>query len=672
MIQIKNKSECTGCHACYSKCPKNCIEMVEDKEGFLYPSITNKEKCINCDLCIKVCSSRKTFNNKKVIETYASYNKNNDIRIKSSSGGLFTLIAEKVLEEDGIVFGVCYDKNFNAVYDYIEKKEEMSKFRGSKYVQSYIGDNFKKVKDFLEQGKTVLFVGTGCQISGLKSFLNKDYKNLITIDIVCHGVPSKKVWEKYKNYISRNRIIKDVDFRNKNKGWENYSLNIKFENGEEFSELGSENLYIQGFVNNFYLRPSCYSCQEKGEKKTSDITLGDLWGVDNIIKNFNDKKGVSLIFINSQKGQSVINKIKQNIEFKKVNYNEVVKYNPSIIEPAKNNDKRELFFKYLQKNSFEDSLEMSFFDNKIMLFKFIIKKKLKRIISFFYEKREYSKIKYYNNFVKFYPKPKIYSMMQTIKLLEEGYSISRYGDGEFNLIYGNDISFQKYNQEISNKLKEVLLVEENKLLVALPNTFNKLNYLTSNAEYFWKIYMINNRKKIMYLLDKKRIYGDSFITRFYMSYKDKSNCQEIINRYKSIWRDKDIVIIEGELTRLGVGNDLFTNCKSIHRIICPSENAFDKYNEILEQCKKIDNHKLFILAIGPTATILASDLCKLGYQALDLGHIDIQYEYFLRKVTEGIKIKGKYVNEVKGGNIVEDISLYEKDNYTKQIITKIR
>ena len=200
MISIKDKKKCCGCSACVQRCPKQCINFREDNEGFRYPYI-DTDKCINCGLCEKVCPIINQYNEKVPTKVYAAINTNEKIRMQSSSGGIFTYIATKVIEEKGVVFGARFDKNWEVKHDFTENIEGLSAFRGSKYMQSRIEDNYLKVEKFLKDGRKVLFSGTPCQIAGLKRYLKKNYENLLTIDIICHGVPSPKIWRLYLNEI---------------------------------------------------------------------------------------------------------------------------------------------------------------------------------------------------------------------------------------------------------------------------------------------------------------------------------------------------------------------------------------------------------------------------------------------------------------------------------------
>ena len=249
-------------------------------------------------------------------------------------------------------------------------------------------------------------------------------------------------------------------------------------------------------------------------------------------------------------------------------------------------------------------------------------------------------------------------------------SISRFGDGEFSLIFGYNIGFQKTNQIISNKLYNVLQSNEEGLLIGLPNTLNieYLDNFKNISKNYWRKWIEHNKHKLM-ILNKNKTYYSSFITRFYNDYKDKSGVSIYIKKLKKIWDQKDILIIEGEKSRLGVGNNLFNNTKSILRIICPSINAFDVYDKIFNAAIKIDKNRLILIALGPTASVLAFDLYKTGYHVVDVGHVDIEYEWYLRNATTKIKIENKFVNEAKGGK--DNIQDIKDKNYNNQIIEKI-
>lgn len=354
MIDIQDKSKCCGCYACYSICPTNAIKMERDEKGFEYPVVI-KEKCINCGLCEKACPILKNNINDKNNNfpiAYACKNKNEEIRLKSSSGGIFTLIAKSIIDLGGIVFGAGFDEKYNVVHSYITNESEISRFRGSKYVQSTIGNMYKKAKEFLDEGKYVLFTGTPCQIEGLKTYLKKEYDKLYTQDIICHGVPSPKVWNKYINEMNRkyDGNIKEINFRKKDiKGWNLYQLSMKYDN-DEYLQIHKNDPYMQAFLRDAILRESCYNCKFKKKNRISDITLADFWGIKNIKPELDDDKGTSLVIINSQKGQELMDKIKKLIEVEKVNFEEAIKYNPSMLNSVQMPSGRDKFFENLDKD----------------------------------------------------------------------------------------------------------------------------------------------------------------------------------------------------------------------------------------------------------------------------------------------------------------------------------
>ena len=354
MIDIKNKEECCGCSACYNICPVQAIEMKEDEKGFKYPVI-NKDKCIKCNLCEKVCPILQKKKVENIPIAYAVKNKQDEIRKESSSGGVFSLLAEEIIEHQGVVFGVAFDENFRAKHICIENKKDIEKIRKSKYMQSSIGDTYKKVKEYLENGRQVLFTGTPCQIEGLKSYLQKEYENLYTQDIICHGVPSPKVHDKYLEYqkkLNQNNKIKDINHRDKTNGWRNYFVKINLENNFTYNQSHYKDLFIQAFLSNLVLRDSCYNCSFKKENRISDITLADFWGIENVLPQMDDNKGTSLVIINSEKGKRLFEQIKQKTERTECDFHEAIKYNPSMTKSVQMHRNRDKFFKYLENREF--------------------------------------------------------------------------------------------------------------------------------------------------------------------------------------------------------------------------------------------------------------------------------------------------------------------------------
>ena len=269
----------------------------------------------------------------------------------------------------------------------------------------------------------------------------------------------------------------------------------------------------------------------------------------------------------------------------------------------------------------------------------------------------------------FLKKPSILDIDETIEyIINNKCSVSRYGDGELKLMKGNSIFFQEKNEELSNRLKEIVSKKSNKHIICLPDIFDKLDIYADEPYSYWKLHIAKTRTTWYKILDRNKQYYNAFISRCYYMYKDKSKSEEWFEKLKLIWKDRDIVIVEGEKSRLGVGNDLFENANSIQRILCPAKNAYSKYNEILKEINKVDKNKLILLAIGPTATVLAYDLSKEGYQAIDIGHIDIEYEWFLMGATKKVKVENKFTGEAVGGSIVgkcEDV------DYNNQIISKV-
>lgn len=257
------------------------------------------------------------------------------------------------------------------------------------------------------------------------------------------------------------------------------------------------------------------------------------------------------------------------------------------------------------------------------------------------------------------------------KLINENCSISRLGDGEFDLIWGIGIQYQNVNDKLVKKLREILESNEDKLLIGINNAFDLdyINKYNDFAKNYWKGWLKDNKYRVLKLLSKKKQYYSALISRFYIDYEDKSSVSEYVEKLKKLWDKKDVLVVEGEFSRLGVGNDLFNNMNSIQRIICPSENAFDEYDEIFEKILEYGKNKLILLALGPTATVLAYDLYKVGYRAIDIGHVDIEYEWFLRQATEKVKIETKYVNEAKDGH--DNIQDVNDEKYEREIIVRI-
>lgn len=347
-IQIDDKSECCGCTACKSVCPKNAIEMQEDEEGFLYPVI-NKEKCVNCGLCKKVCPIlNKNKMKDEAQQGYIVQNKDSEIRKESTSGGAFSEIAQYVLDNDGVVFGACIDENQNVYHKYIQEKESLKIFRGSKYVQSDLRKTFSEAKDFLENGKMVCFSGTPCQIAGLKSFLNKDYPKLITVDVVCRAVPSPSVLRKYLEYQKKklsSEEIREIIFRDKSVYGYNYSvLTVKTDNKIYHNGIDTDP-YLRAFFSNISVRPSCYNCHFRTVDRVSDFTIWDCYISEKFDKKFDDNKGTTRILLHTKKAIEVFEKIKEKYNYMLVDVKELVSDSKEMRTNIKGNTRRMQFFK---------------------------------------------------------------------------------------------------------------------------------------------------------------------------------------------------------------------------------------------------------------------------------------------------------------------------------------
>lgn len=349
-----DREDCVGCHACVNSCPQKCISMENDEEGFWYPTV-DRGRCTECTLCIKACPiiNRITVQNKPL--AYACINTDEDIRLRSSSGGVFTLIAEQVIESGGVVFGAGFNRELAVEHGSADSILELAKFRGSKYVQSRIGHTYKHAKSLLDLGRKVLFTGTPCQIAGLKSYLGRSYENLLCADIICHGVPSPNVWRKYIEYQEEQNgaKIQKISFRRKDDGWKRYSVSLLFDNDTEYRKTLKEDLFLMAFLKDVCLRPSCYACKFKTLNRMSDITLGDFWGIQEVLPDMDDDKGTSLIFVNSKAGQALFEQIADRMRCKEVDISEAVNYNSAAVKSVRRNTNRDHFFRELHRLPFD-------------------------------------------------------------------------------------------------------------------------------------------------------------------------------------------------------------------------------------------------------------------------------------------------------------------------------
>lgn len=350
----KTLDRCSGCGACKNLCPQKCITMEPNSEGFLYPKI-DAEKCTECIVCEKNCPALQKYNDVNTPKCYAAVNMDKDIQQSSSSGGVFYLLALRTIKEGGVVYGAVYSPKKKKVEHYRTNDiADIQLFMGSKYVQSDLGNSFLIVKSDLENKKTVLFSGTPCQIIGLKSFLRKEYANLITVDVICHGVPSEKLLQKYLEYIEtkHHQKIKNINFRCKQIDWRSFGISNFFSDGKILYQSKNVNPYMRLFLNDFCLRRSCYDCYAK-KHNDSDITLGDFWGIERIDPKMCDDNGTSIVIMRSKKGEEFIKAISNGIRYVEVDYYDAIQENSAEYESVMCPKQRSTFYDDMNNMTFK-------------------------------------------------------------------------------------------------------------------------------------------------------------------------------------------------------------------------------------------------------------------------------------------------------------------------------
>lgn len=406
MIEILDKKNCCGCAACVQICPKQCISMQEDEAGFLYPNV-NKETCIDCHLCEEVCHVLNKKEPQQPLAVYAAKNINEQERLESSSGGLFIAFAKHIIQQRGVVFAAVFNDDFRGVHHtYVETLDGIKPMMRSKYMQSVIGSSYKDCEHFLNLGRKTLFTGTPCQIVGLLHYLRKPYKNLLTVDIICHGVPSPKVWNRYLNeeiclkHIGIGKIsdhssiklpltISGVNFRDKKEfGWKRYRFSFSLSSTssnkkyEFVSSVTRKNPYMRAFLGDMCLRPSCHNCVAKDGRSHSDITIADYWGIDQVMPEYDDDKGTSLLIVNTHSGEEAVNAI--DIDKRISDLETAVKYNQSYCRSKPIPPKRDLFWLLFneEKLTFQaivNKLLNPSFGKRVHSFFFRVSRKLKKI-----------------------------------------------------------------------------------------------------------------------------------------------------------------------------------------------------------------------------------------------------------------------------------------------------
>ena len=375
MTEVLERQKCTGCGACATACPKKCITMQSDSDGFLYPSI-DTSLCVDCGACRDVCPViSKSGEQLAMPKAFVAIGLDEKVRLKSSSGGVFTILAEEILENGGVVFGAAFDSEFKVVHTAVEEKRELSKLRGSKYVQSEIGGSYKEIKKHLQEGRQVLFSGTPCQVAGLKSYLKKDYDNLLCLDFICHGVPSPDLWKRYVEFCEEKNDSKltAASFRDKSESWGSFSMRLEFQNGKIQSNNLNKDCYLRAFLSDVALRPSCYDCSFKTVGRDVDITLADYWDVSKIHPEMFDNKGTSLVLVHSEKGGELLKSVAERVSYKPTELDVALASNQAAVRSAAKPRSREAFLSDIKILGFEKTVN-KYCDG-------YYKKQLKRVIN---------------------------------------------------------------------------------------------------------------------------------------------------------------------------------------------------------------------------------------------------------------------------------------------------
>ena len=381
MIEIEDKSLCCGCTACYSICPKQAISMESDYEGFIYPKV-NVTKCVECSLCNKVCPvmNQNAIHN-EIRKMYEVQCENDDVLKRSASGGFMNLIAQYVLEQKGYVCGAAYNEYNEVEHIIINSTQDIRRLSGSKYVQSNIGNSYKRIGELLKAGEIVCFSGTPCQVAGLNSYLKSDYSNLILVEVLCAGVPSPSLWKKYLNYQEKRYKsgIQNINFRNKTYGYQCSTMMITFEKGQVYSQSGRIDPMMKLFVSGIAKRPSCYNCPFKGDERISDFTIFDGWNAGKLAGIKDNDKGFTAVAVHSKKGKNVFEVLK-GMKYYSVDYEKTKKYDGIMFDkqPIKCAG-REVFYDYLSNHDIDDVMHYFMPVTKMDLIKEKIKPLLYKI-----------------------------------------------------------------------------------------------------------------------------------------------------------------------------------------------------------------------------------------------------------------------------------------------------
>lgn len=355
MQEIVTYDCCVGCGACINRCPRHCIAMEPREGGFLYPVI-NSSLCVDCGQCQTVCPAlhHDIYSQSKSPKAYAAYQMDDTALMQCSSGGVYQLLAQDTLKRGGVVFGAAFDDSFRVIHQSADSWVQAAKFQSSKYVQSQIGNTYQEARAYLDAGRPVLFTGTPCQISGLKRYLGKDYPDLLCQDIVCHSVPSPRIWADFLSTLQKqqNSAATHISFRAKVPDWEGYHFYVSFANGQTYDVPASSTPFMRAFIHGLISRPSCYTCPFKGFSRDSDVTLADFWGVQQVCPSAYHRKGTSLVLLHTQKGIEALDRIRPHLSLEEVDPLEAVSCNPAAREPSVRSSRYSYFWTHYDAESF--------------------------------------------------------------------------------------------------------------------------------------------------------------------------------------------------------------------------------------------------------------------------------------------------------------------------------
>lgn len=371
MERITDDLRCTGCEACSNVCPLGCIFMQPDTEGFFRPSI-DQARCIECGKCVQTCPVNRDQTPVAPLQAYGSFSLEENVRRTSSSGGVFFALAASVLRRGGVVFGAAYSDDYYSVsHIAVERSDDLWRLQTSKYVQSRISDSYLRAAHFLRAGRLVYFSGTPCQIAGLKAYLGKNFDNLITQDIICHGIPSPSVWTAYLQHIEAEAgaRICNLTARSKEYGWRRYALSCLFTNERRYIQPNQTDPYLLGFQRNLFLRNSCHACNFKEGKSGSDLTIGDFWGLSRLLPHFDAENGVSLVLVNTDQGRALFEAAAERLLCEAVEPEKALSGNPAYARSAVASASREAFFASYSNQGVVKAIELCLKKNETGIFR---------------------------------------------------------------------------------------------------------------------------------------------------------------------------------------------------------------------------------------------------------------------------------------------------------------